>query len=67
MEKQQIVDSILETVRSEVLDFVEHESSITCPIEYELRVIEIARTMAKNLILGSQGSLPRSRNSKKKS
>lgn len=67
MENKQIVDSILETVRAEITDFVEQESSIKCPIEYEKRLIEIARNMTKNLLLGTQGYLPKSRNAKKKS
>ena len=66
METKQLVDSILETVRAEMTQFIEQESDIKCPIEYETRVLEIARTMSRNLILGSQGKLPKSRNSKKK-
>lgn len=66
MDTKQIVDSILETVRLEMTSFIEEESSIKCPIEYEMRVMEIARTMAKNLIKGAQGELPKSRNLKKK-
>lgn len=41
METNQIVDSILETVRDEMTTFVDQESSIKCPIQYETRVIEI--------------------------
>lgn len=67
METNQIVDSILETVRLEMMEFVEEESSIKCPIEYELKVLEIARTLARNLVLGTQGVVPKSRNAKKKS
>ena len=67
MENQQLVNSILETVKSEITSFVEEESSIQCPIEYEKRVIEIARKFSQGLILGTQGKLPKSRNSKKKS
>lgn len=67
METKQTVDSILETVRTEISQFVEQEPSITCPIEYEKRLIEIARNFAKTLLLGTQGELPKSRNFKKKS
>jgi len=67
METNQIVDSILETVRDEMTTFVDQESSIKCPIEYETRVIEIARLMSLRLIQGAQGKLPKSRNGKKKS
>ncbi len=66
MEKAKIVDSILETVKLEVAEFVETESSITCPVEYELKVLRIARAFAQNLISKSQGELPKSRNGKKK-
>ena len=66
MEKAAIVKSILETVELEISDFVESESSIICPIEYENRVIEIARSFAQDLISKSQGKLPGSRNGKKK-
>ncbi len=66
MENKQIVESILETVKEEIAQFVEHESEIKCPVAYETRVWEIARTISKNLILGTQGKLPKSRNLKKK-
>ena len=66
MENQILIDSILETVKAEITDFVEQESSITCPIEYEKRLIEIGRKTTLNLLLGTQGKLPGSRNAKKK-
>jgi len=67
METNKIVDSILETVKEEVTLFVEQESSIKCPIEYETRVINIARMMSRGIIQGTQGQIPKSRNCKKKS
>lgn len=67
METKQTVDSILETVRAEISQFVDQESDITCPIEYETRLLEMARNFAKTLLLGTQGQLPKSRNCKKKS
>ncbi len=67
METKQLVDTILETVRAEMTTFIEEESKIKCPVEYETRVIEIARRLSKNLIQGTQGKLPKSRNGKKKS
>jgi len=67
METKQLVETILETVRVEMTTFIEEESEIKCPVEYETRVIEIARMLSKNLIIGSQGKLPKSRNGKKKS
>jgi hypothetical protein len=66
METKQIVDSILENVRAEITAFVENEPKIQCPVEYELKVIEIAKLFSKNLILTSQGKIPGSRNLKKK-
>ena len=64
--KEQVVDSILETVREELSVFVEQESQINCPFEYEMRVSKIAQIFAQNLIIGAQGKLPKSRNAKKK-
>lgn len=66
METKDLVDSILETVRTEITEFVEQEKAIICPIDYELRVLEIGRKLSRSLILGSHGALPKSRNSKKK-
>jgi len=67
METKQTVDSILETVRAEISLFVDEESAIKCPIEYELRLLKLARNFAKTLLEETQGQLPKSRNSKKKS
>ena len=66
MDNNQLVDSILETVRTEIEQFVAQESDIQCPVEYETRLIEISRNLSRNLILGTQGKLPKSRNTKKK-
>lgn len=66
METKQIVDSILENVRAEITQFVEKEPTIKCPIEYELKVLELARIFSRTLVLESQGELPKSRNFKKK-
>ncbi len=65
--KQHLVNSILETVREELEDFMEVESQITSPVEYEKRVIKLSRTFARGILQGTQGKLPKSRNSKKKS
>lgn len=66
MDTKALVDSILETVRADISEFVEQEPDIECPIEYELRVLEIGRKVSRNLILISQSKMPKSRNSKKK-
>lgn len=67
METKDLVESILEAVKTEISDFVEQESTIKCPIEYETRLLAIARNVSKNILLGTQGQLPKSRNAKKKS
>lgn len=65
MESNKITDSILKAVRNEVKDFVDYQSEITSPIEYEVKVWQIARKMARELIEQSDGQLPKSRNAKK--
>lgn len=67
MEKQQIVDRILASLRSEIIEFVETESTITDSVEYEERVLSLSREFARKLTMETQGELPKSRNSKKKS
>ena len=64
--KEQILESILRNVRTEVSQFLEIESKITCPIEYELKLIEASRNFARTIIEKSQGKIPKSRNLKKK-
>ena len=64
--KDQILESILRNVRTEVSTFLDQESGIKCPIEYELRLIEMSRNFARTLLVQSQGKIPKSRNSKKK-
>jgi hypothetical protein len=62
METNQTVDFILEAVRAEISQFVEQEGDIKCPIEYEIRLLDIARSFAKTLLTETQGQLPKSRN-----
>lgn len=64
--KDEILESILSNVRTEVSQFLELESKITCSIEYELKMIEISRNFARMIIEKSQGVVPKSRNLKKK-
>lgn len=66
MENKQIVEAILESLRSEISEFVEDSSKITDSIEYEERVLEISKKLAQGLITQTQGVLPKSRNLKKK-
>ena len=63
MEKHTMVDSILEAVKLEVVEFLAIESKITLAIEYEQW--DIALKFASELIQKSTGKLPKSRNDKK--
>lgn len=45
MEKNQIVDAILESLRDEVSQFVAEESGIKDSIEYEERVLELSKNL----------------------
>ena len=65
--KKQIADSILEAVRQEVTEFLEVEDQITSSLEYEDKVLTIARKFARELVVKSAGKIPKSRNAKKKS
>ena len=67
METKQIVTSILRTIEQELTDFINEQSQIDCPIEYEKRVISLARSYGQKVLQGSSGELPKSRNGKKKS
>jgi len=66
MEKDKIVDAILESLREEVSQFIEEESQIDNSIDYEERVLDLSRIFAHKVISGSQGEMPKSRNLKKK-
>ena len=66
MEKKEIVDSILESMRLEVTEFVDKESKIKSSVEYEEEVLRISREFAHRLISKSMGKMPKSRNAKKK-
>jgi len=66
-DKQQLVDSILEAVREEVMHFVEEEGAIESSVEYEEKVLELCRQFGRSVITGTSGKMPKSRNSKKKS
>ena len=62
--KDQILDSILRSCRTELITFLDQESSIKCPVEYELKLIEMSRNFARTVINESQGKIPKSRNKK---
>lgn len=65
MKNKEIVDSILESMRSELSAFVDQQGEISSSVEYEERVLALSRKFANDVILKSQGKLPKSRNSKK--
>ena len=67
MKDKQIAASILESIKKEVEEFVKTESGITDALEYEEKVLALSQKFARELINQSQGKLPKSRNSKKKS
>jgi len=54
-------------MREEVDHFFTTHDKIPTSIEYEEKVIEVARKFAERLISGGLGQLPKDRNAKKKS
>lgn len=67
MEKQERIDSILRMMRTKLEDYIDEESNITDPIEYENRLLEIGNNFALEVLKTSRGKVPKSRNGKKKS
>ena len=65
MKTKQIVDSILESMRVELTQFVEAQDKITSSLEYEDQVIGLSRQFGAEIISKSMGNMPKSRNSKK--
>lgn len=65
MKNKEIVDSILESIRSELSEFVDQQGEISSSLEYEERVLALSRKFANDVISKSQGKVPTSRNSKK--
>lgn len=66
MEKEKLIQSILRNTEKELRLFFNEESEITCPVEYEKRVLEMTRNHGLNVLLYSRGVVPKSRNSKKR-
>lgn len=62
-----LTNEILESMREEVDEFLSTHDQITSSVEYEEKVLEIARKFAAGLISGGSGKLPKDRNAKKKS
>jgi hypothetical protein len=65
METKQIVDSILESMRAELTQFVEAQGNITSSLEYEERVVGLSKQFGAEVVCKSMGKMPKSRNSKK--
>ena len=65
MKSEKLAEAIWESMREEVVQFIEQESQITSSMDYEERVVELSRKFARDLIAKSQGKMPKSRNSKK--
>ena len=62
-----LTNQILSSMEAELACFVEEESKITSSTEYEEQVLALAHKFAASVIQYTQGHLPKSRNSKKKS
>lgn len=67
MEDQKRIDAILRMVRTKLETYVEQESNVTDPIEYEDRLLKMGNDFALEILRSSRGKLPKSRNQKKKS
>ena len=65
MNKIEIKKAILKTVEQKVDQWLEQEPHITSGFEYETKILEIGRRVAKEIMIQSMGKLPASRNQKK--
>jgi len=64
---QALTDEMLESIREEVNEFFATHDQITSSVEYEEKVLEVARKFAAGLISTGAGEAPKDRNAKKKS
>ncbi|HMQ08083.1 MAG TPA: hypothetical protein PKC30_12340 [Saprospiraceae bacterium] len=62
MEKQERIDSILRMMRTKLEDYIDEESNITDPIEYENRLLEIGNNFALEVLQTSPGKMSKSIN-----
>ena len=67
MENQEKIDAILRKVRTQLESFMSEESTITDPIEYENKLLNLGKTLSLEVLLESRGKMPKSRNQKKSS
>ena len=66
MEKQQIVQSILKAVETEVTEWVNIEQSIKDPMVYEQDLLERALRIGKVMLEHNGGKTSKDRNQKKR-
>ena len=67
MSKTKAIDMIIREMREEIEAFMAIEDQIKSGLEYEDRVIEIARSLGKKLLRGATEVERRGKNSKKNS
>ena len=67
METEKIISTILRKTEIELREFLSEESKITCPIEYEKRVISLVKDYGMTILQDAKGEQRKSRNSKKRS
>jgi len=63
MEKQSRIESILRKMREDI----DEETTVTDPIEYENKLLEMGQQFSLEILKSSVEKLPKSRNQKKKS
>ncbi|MEZ4984897.1 MAG: hypothetical protein R2795_07650 [Saprospiraceae bacterium] len=64
---EQLADLILAEMRGELIDFLQDQEAATSSLDYENGLLNLARTLARKVVSQQAGTLPKSRNSKKKS
>jgi hypothetical protein len=67
MENQEKIDAILRKVRIQLESFMSDEPTITDPIEYENKLLNLGTSLSLEVLLESRGKMPKSRNQKKSS
>ena len=65
MDTQSRIDSILSVMRTKLEAYMEEESTITDPIEYEDKLLAIGQQFSIEVLESSLGRIPKSRNQKK--
>jgi len=66
MTKSQKVEMIMGELRAEIEAFVSLEDEIKSSVEYEVKVLEICRSMVQKLVRGDGEVCKKGRNAKKK-